>query len=173
MYGEPLPPYDENEPTENWPDVLERIRTAQSALSAMACLLDGNPSSERWFGFMGRQALENALKGYLAALDMRYDREHCCQHLPAHLGVNPVREPRIQDFRFHLAHRAEWPVKARWGGLAAFYPASDYMEPRPNASDASHPVCEPVVLQGRKPHAIGFMTIHKAPCIRPPRGTAD
>ena len=46
MYGEPLPPYDENEPTENWPDVLERIRTAQSDLSTMACLLDGNPSSE-------------------------------------------------------------------------------------------------------------------------------
>ena len=75
MYGEALPPYDENEPAENWPDVLERMEAAQSALDTMPDLFD-NPAADRWFGFLGRQALENALQGYLAVLDVQYDYTH-------------------------------------------------------------------------------------------------
>lgn len=75
MYGESLPPYEENEPTENWPDVIERMEAAQSALDTMPDLFD-NSAADRWFGFLGRQALENALKGYLAALDIQYDYTH-------------------------------------------------------------------------------------------------
>ncbi len=75
MYGASLPPYDENEPAENWPDALERMEAAQSALDTMPDLFD-NPAADRWFGFLGRQALENALQGYLAVLDVQYDYTH-------------------------------------------------------------------------------------------------
>ena len=95
MYGASLPPYDENELTENWPDVLERIRATQSALNTMAYLLDGDPSTERWFGFLGQQALENALKGYLAALDMRYDHTHNLLKLIEQ--VNALADSTLQE----------------------------------------------------------------------------
>lgn len=45
MYG--LPPYDENEPAENWPDVLERMEAAQSALAAKLCRLKGRAATGR------------------------------------------------------------------------------------------------------------------------------
>lgn len=75
MYGEPLPPYEEDETTENGPDAYERMQAAQSALDAMPGLFD-NPADDRWIGFLGQQALENALKGYLAALDEPYGYGH-------------------------------------------------------------------------------------------------
>lgn len=130
MYGEPLPPYDENEPTENWPDVLERMRTAQSALSAMACLLNGNPSSERWFGFMGHQALENALKGYLAALDLRYDRTHSLLELMEPVDAwsdSAFQKPSAQWLKWLNRYAVEYRyARAAEGGIAdrrAFYAA--------------------------------------------------
>ena len=122
MYGASLPLYDENEPTENWPDVRERIRATQSALNAMAYLLDDDPSTERWFGFLGQQALENALKGYLAALDMRYDHTHNLLKLIEQINAladSTLQEPSAQWLKWLNQYAVEYRCTgAAQGGIA-------------------------------------------------------
>ena len=124
MYGASLPPYDENEPTENWPDALERIRATQSALNTMAYLLDDDPSTERWFGFLGQQALENCL----AALDMRYGHTHNLLKLIEQanaLADSTLQEPSAQWLKWLNQYAVEYRCAgAAQGGIAdrgAFY----------------------------------------------------
>ena len=107
---------------------MNRRRIGLTSLNAMACLLDADPSSERWFGFMGHQALENALKGYLAALDMRYDRTHNLLAL-----IEPVDALADSAFQKPSAQWLKWLnryavgcryARAAEGGIAdrrAFY----------------------------------------------------
>ena len=60
---------------DNWPDVQQRMRIARSALNTMPDIL-ANAEAERWYGFLGQQALENGLKAYISALDLPYDKTH-------------------------------------------------------------------------------------------------
>ena len=67
---------DANDRTiDNWPDVQQRMRIARSALHTIPDIL-ANAEAERWYGFLGQQALANSLQAYISALDLPYDKTH-------------------------------------------------------------------------------------------------
>ena len=73
MNGEKVS-YDNPEPT-NWPDIHQRIANAERELRVLNALVVGNLDHEA-IGFHAQQALENALKGWISALDSEYRNTH-------------------------------------------------------------------------------------------------
>ena len=59
--------YDNPEPT-NWPDIRQRIINAKRELRVLNVLVEADADQEA-IGFHAQQALENALKGWISALD--------------------------------------------------------------------------------------------------------
>ena len=66
--------YDNPEPT-NWPDIRQRIANAERELSDLEKLIEVSGSQEA-IGFHAQQAIENALKGWISALDADYGNTH-------------------------------------------------------------------------------------------------
>lgn len=53
-----------------------------------------NADAERWYGFLGQQALENSLQAYISALDLPYDKVHDLRDLIATV-LNHERENTV------------------------------------------------------------------------------
>ena len=61
----------------NWPDISQRIINTRNNIRAMNYLLsDEDGSHQEVVGFLAQQAIENALKGWLSALDIDYYNRH-------------------------------------------------------------------------------------------------
>ncbi len=65
--------YDNPEPS-NWPDIRQRIANAERELGVLKVLVKAKSAQEA-IGFHAQQAIENALKGWISALDADY-RKH-------------------------------------------------------------------------------------------------
>ena len=73
--------YENPEPT-NWPDIRQRIRVARREIRVLNVLVEGGADQEA-LGFHAQQALENALKGWISALDAEYQNTHALNDLTA------------------------------------------------------------------------------------------
>ena len=70
----PLPP-DGNSPI-NWPDVRQRILNANRWLGSLNFAIDAGHDNQELIGFITQQSVENALKGWIAAIDCEYRNIH-------------------------------------------------------------------------------------------------
>ena len=62
--------------TDNWPDVRERLQAAYRHIGAFQLLINHPEGEQEMYGFHARQAVENALKAWLSAADLDYRRVH-------------------------------------------------------------------------------------------------
>ena len=65
----------EGEEPDNWPDIRQRIANAERNLADLEKGIEINLSQEA-IGFFAQQAVENALKGWISALDDQYTNTH-------------------------------------------------------------------------------------------------
>ena len=79
--------YDNPTPT-NWPDIRQRIANAERELRVLNILVEGNADQEA-IGFHAQQAIENALKGWISALDTDYRNIHDLAELIAIVRRHP------------------------------------------------------------------------------------
>ena len=82
--------YDNPTPT-NWPDIRQRIANAERELRVLNILVEGNADQEA-IGFHAQQAIENALKGWISALDDDYRNTHELGKLVAIIRQHPQEE---------------------------------------------------------------------------------
>ena len=82
--------YDNPQPT-NWPDIRQRIANAERELRVLNILVEGNADQEA-IGFHAQQAIENALKGWISALDADYRNTHDLTKLIAIIRRHPQEE---------------------------------------------------------------------------------
>ena len=82
--------YDNPAPT-NWPDIRQRIANAERELRVLNILVEGNADQEA-IGFHAQQAIENALKGWISALDDDYRNTHELGKLVAIIRRHPQEE---------------------------------------------------------------------------------
>ena len=82
--------YDNPMPT-NWPDIRQRIANAERELRVLNILIEGNADQEA-IGFHAQQAIENALKGWISALDADYRNTHDLGKLIAIVRRHPQEE---------------------------------------------------------------------------------
>ena len=80
--------YDNPAPT-NWPDIRQRIANAERNLADMEVLVENPRSSQEIIGFTAQQAIENALKGWISALDTDYRNIHNLADLIAIIRRHP------------------------------------------------------------------------------------
>ncbi len=66
----PLAP-DENAPL-NWSDVRQRVLNANRWLGSVNFSIDAGHDNQELIGFIAQQAVENVLKGWIAAIDCEY-----------------------------------------------------------------------------------------------------
>jgi predicted nucleotidyltransferase len=59
-----------------WPDVKERLDLTYRNLEAFDYLLEGLSHQTEIYGFMGQQAIENALKAWISAVGLEYRTAH-------------------------------------------------------------------------------------------------
>ena len=92
MNGEKLdgPPEGDDEYPVNWPDIKERLQAAHRNLAAFDYLISNPAMDQEIYGFHAQQAVENALKGWLSAADLDYDRSHARDRLAAPLLAHPA-----------------------------------------------------------------------------------
>ena len=67
----------------SWPDVKERIQAAYRNLRAFNYLIANPDIDQEIYGFNAQQAVENALKGWISAADLRYTNIHSIDQLAA------------------------------------------------------------------------------------------
>jgi HEPN domain-containing protein len=79
--------YDNPEPT-NWPDMQQRVINARREVRVLNVLVEGEADQEA-IGFHAQQALENALKGWISALDTDYRNTHNLGDLAAIVRTRP------------------------------------------------------------------------------------
>ena len=82
--------YDNPQPT-NWPDIRQRIANAERELRVLNDLVEANSAQEA-IGFHAQQAIENALKGWISALDADYRNTHDLTKLIAIVRRHPQEE---------------------------------------------------------------------------------
>ena len=80
--------YDNPEPS-NWPDIRQRIANAGRCLKDLEVLAEDPRSSQEAIGFHAQQAMENALKGWISALDADYGNTHDLATLAAIVRQHP------------------------------------------------------------------------------------
>ncbi|MDE3000881.1 MAG: HEPN domain-containing protein [Gemmatimonadota bacterium] len=80
--------YDNPEPS-NWPDIRQRIANARRCLNDLEVLVEDSRSSQEAIGFHAQQAMENALKGWISALDADYRNTHDLAKLAAIVRRHP------------------------------------------------------------------------------------
>ncbi len=83
-FDAPAPHADRYPP--NWPDVKQRVLNARRHLRAMGYLLmDEADEIQEEIGYHAQQAVANALKGWLSALDLDYRNRHNIRSLAARI----------------------------------------------------------------------------------------
>ena len=105
--------YDNPEPT-NWPDIRQRIANAERYLSDLEILIENLRSSQETIGFHAQQALENALKGWISALDADYRNTHDLMKLVAIVRQHPAENDTSAGEQ--LAWLTEYAVRYRYAG---------------------------------------------------------
>ena len=98
----------------NWPDIRQRIINAERELRVLNDLVRVNSAQEA-IGFHAQQALENALKGWISALDGAYRNEHDIAHLAA--IVRQHEREMDTDAGERLAWLSKYAVKYRYEGV--------------------------------------------------------
>ena len=81
-------PEPDGEPT-NWPDIRQRFIAATRNIVSMTALIEANAPQED-IGFHAQQAVENALKGWISALDDEYGRTHDIGNLAGIVRRHPA-----------------------------------------------------------------------------------
>ena len=104
--------YDNPEPT-NWPDIQQRIANTERELGVLKILVEANAAQEA-IGFHAQQALENALKGWISALDADYRNTHDLTKLIAIVRQHPAENDTAAGER--LAWLTEYAVRYRYAG---------------------------------------------------------
>ena len=104
--------YDNPMPT-NWPDIRQRIANAERELSDLEKLIEINGSQEA-IGFHAQQAIENALKGWISALDADYRNTHDLADLIAIVRRHPQEEDTSAGEQ--LTWLTSYAVKYRYEG---------------------------------------------------------
>ena len=102
--------YDNPEPS-NWPDIRQRIANAERELGVLKTLVAADSAQEA-IGFHAQQALENALKGWISALDVDYGNTHDLATLAAIVRRHPG-ESHIPAGE-KLAWLSEYAVRYRY-----------------------------------------------------------
>lgn len=82
------PDWDDQEPL-NWPDVKERLQAAIDWLKNFDIMVEDPRCTQRVYGLVAQQAVENALKGWISAADLKYDRVHDIEEIVTVLLVDP------------------------------------------------------------------------------------
>lgn len=104
--------YDNPEPT-NWPDIRQRMASAERELGVLKILVEANAAQEA-IGFHAQQALENALKGWISALDADYRNTHDLADLMAIVRQHPTESNTSAGEQ--LAWLTEYAVRYRYAG---------------------------------------------------------
>jgi HEPN domain-containing protein/predicted nucleotidyltransferase len=104
--------YDNPEPS-NWPDIQQRMANAERELGVLKILVEANAAQEA-IGFHAQQALENALKGWISALDAEYRNTHDLTRLAAIVRQHPAENDTLAGER--LAWLTEYAVRYRYVG---------------------------------------------------------
>ena len=105
-------PADSNGEPTNWPDIRQRSIAATRNIVSMTALITTNSPLED-VGFHARQAVENALKGWISALDDEYRNIHDLGELAAivrkHLAENDTPAGESLDWltRYAVDYRYE------------------------------------------------------------------
>ena len=105
--------YDNPAPT-NWPDIRQRMANAERYLSDLEVLTENPRSSQELIGFTAQQALENALKGWISALDAEYRNTHDLTRLAEIVRQHPAENNTSAGER--LAWLTEYAVRYRYAG---------------------------------------------------------
>ena len=104
--------YDNPEPT-NLPDIRQRIANAERELGVLNILVEANAAQEA-IGFHAQQALENALKGWISALDADYRNTHDLTKLIAIVRQYPAENDTSAGEQ--LAWLTEYAVRYHYAG---------------------------------------------------------
>jgi HEPN domain-containing protein/predicted nucleotidyltransferase len=102
--------YDNPDPT-NWPDIRQRVANAERELGVLKILVEANSAQEA-IGFHAQQALENALKGWISALDGDYRNTHDLAILAATVRRHPAENDTPAGEK--LAWLTEYAVRYRY-----------------------------------------------------------
>ena len=105
--------YDNPTPT-NWPDIRQRMANAERYLIDLGVLTENPRSSQELIGFTAQQALENALKGWISALDADYRNTHGLTQLTAIVRQHLTENNTAAGER--LAWLTEYAVRYRYAG---------------------------------------------------------
>ena len=100
--------YDNPEPS-NWPDIRQRMANAERELGVLKILVEANAAQEA-IGFHAQQALENALKGWISALDADYRNTHDLTKLIAIVRQHPAESTTS------AGERLAWLMRYRYAG---------------------------------------------------------
>ena len=111
MNGDKIQP-DDQQPT-NWPDIRQRIANADRNLRDMEVVIEGEGSQEI-IGFLAQQSIENALKGWISALDDDYRNIHDLGDLMAIVRSHP--EESDTPAGEQLIWLTKYAVKYRYEG---------------------------------------------------------
>ena len=111
MNGDRIPP-DGQEP-DNMPDIRQRIANAKRELRTLDILAKANADQEP-IGFHAQQAVENALKGWISALNDEYGNTHDLSDLAATIRNHPEEEG--SDAGERLFWLTQYAVKYRYEG---------------------------------------------------------
>ena len=112
MNGEPVPPDDQV--PDNMPDIRQRVANTRRDLDDLRINVE-NSASQEIIGFLAQQTLENALKGWISALDDEYGNTHNLSHLMAIIRMHPAEDE--SDAGERLRWLANYAVKYRYWGV--------------------------------------------------------
>ena len=98
----------------NWPDIRQRIINAERELRVLNDLVQADSAQEA-IGFHAQQALENALKGWISALDGAYINEHDIANLAG--IVRQYEREMDTDAGERLTWLSKYAVKYRYEGV--------------------------------------------------------
>ena len=112
MNGEPVPP-DDQEP-DNMPDIRQRVINTRRNLDDLRINVE-NSASQEIIGFLAQQTLENALKGWISALDDEYGNTHNLSNLMAIIRMHPAEDE--SDAGERLRWLTNYAVKYRYWGV--------------------------------------------------------
>ena len=104
--------YDNPKPT-NWPDIRQRIANAERELRVLTILVEADADQEA-IGFHAQQAIENALKGWISALDADYGNTHDLGTLMAIVRLHPDENDTYAGER--LTWLSKYAVEYRYEG---------------------------------------------------------
>ena len=111
MNGEPIAP--DGQTPDNMPDIRQRIINARRELRTLNILVDADADQEP-IGFHAQQALENALKGWISALNDEYGNTHNLSALMSTIRMHPAEDE--SDAGERLRWLTNYAVKYRYAG---------------------------------------------------------